>query len=200
MKTFLKENPTIAFGLGLPLLLVLVFLLVSGIPTLLVAPPQYEVLYTTNSYNYSNGVQVSVVNGKVQVVYQGSVLNRQQPHIWRYNPQTGGVKEIGYTLPPGLIPPGQQPNTPADASKTTLIDVPELNELAVDASSIAPDGYEFVVEGNHYSRNLFTGLFYSSRYRYEATLTKSGRTVRLPNTTNRYYSGQTRLIGWIIPS
>lgn len=91
MKTFLKENPTIAFGLGLPLLLVLLFLLVSGIPTLLVAPPQYEVLYTTESYNYPNGVQVSVVNDKVQVIYQGNVLNRQKPHIWRYNPQTGGV-------------------------------------------------------------------------------------------------------------
>ena len=200
MKTFLRENPTIAFGLGLPLLLVLVFLLVSGLPTLLIAPPQYEVIYTTEYYNYPNGVQTSVVNGKVQVIYQGNVLNNRKPRIWRYNPQTGGVKEIGYILPPGLLPPGKQPPTPEMASKTTRIEVPELDGLTVDSSSVAPDGYEFVVESDRYSRNLFSGLFYSSRYRHEAVLTKNGRTIRLPNTANRYYTGNTRLIGWIVPS
>ncbi|MEW5011208.1 MAG: hypothetical protein AB1Y22_06540, partial [Cycloclasticus sp.] len=61
MKTFLRENPTIAFGLGLPLLLVVVFLLISGIPSLLVTPPQYDVLYATEYYNYKSGVQISVV-------------------------------------------------------------------------------------------------------------------------------------------
>ena len=91
MKTFLRENPTIAFGLGLPLLLVVAFLLISGIPTLLVASPQYDVLYATEYYNYQNGVQISVVNQKVQIIYQGSVRNSQKPRIWRYNPKTGAV-------------------------------------------------------------------------------------------------------------
>ena len=200
MKTFLRENPTIAFGLGLPLLLVLVFLLVSGLPTLLVAPPQYEVLYATEHYNYQNGVQVSVVNGKVQVIYQGSVLNRQKPRIWRYNPQTGAVKEIGYILPPGLTPPGKRHPAPEEAAKTTRIIVPELDGLTVDSSSIAPDGYEFSVDHDRYSRNLFGSLFYSSRYRHEGVLTKNGRTIRLPNTADRYYRGNTHFIGWITPS
>jgi hypothetical protein len=70
MKSFIRENPTIAFGLGLPLILVVVFLLISGIPTLLVAPPQYDVLYATDYYNYQNGVQISVIDQKVQVIYQ----------------------------------------------------------------------------------------------------------------------------------
>jgi hypothetical protein len=72
MKSFLRENPTIAFGLGLPLLLVVVFLLISGIPALLVEPPQYDLLYATEYNNYPNGVQISVVNRKAQVIYQGS--------------------------------------------------------------------------------------------------------------------------------
>ena len=54
MKSFLRENPTIAFGLGLSLLLVVVFLLAAGIPVLLVEPPQYEVLYATEYYNYQS--------------------------------------------------------------------------------------------------------------------------------------------------
>jgi len=200
MKTFLRENPTIAFGLGLPLLLVLVFLLVSGLPTLLVAPPQYEVLYATEHYNYPNGVQISVVNDKVQVIYQGNAVNRRKPRIWRYNPETGAVKEIGYILPPGLTPPGKNRPTPEEAAKTTRIDVPELDTLTVDSSSIAPDGYEFSVESDRYSRNLFGSLFYSSRYRHEGVLTKDGRTIRLPNRADRYYRGNARLIGWIVPS
>jgi len=73
MKSFIRENPTIAFGLGLPLLLVVVFLLVSGIPALLVDPPQYDVLYATEYFGNSNGVQISVVNKKIQVVYHGKV-------------------------------------------------------------------------------------------------------------------------------
>lgn len=197
MKTFLRENPTIAFGLGLPLLIVAAFLLISGIPALLVASPQYDVLYATEYYNYQSGVQISVVNQKIQVVYQGSEQNNQKPRIWRYNPKTGAVKEISFLLPPGLTRPGKKPATPEEGSRTTLIEVPELEGLAIDSSSIAPDGYEFVSE-NRSSYNVFDGLFYSSRYRHEAVLTKKGRSIRLPNSVGQYYSGNIRFIGWVV--
>lgn len=199
MKKFLRENPTIAFGLGLPLLLVVAFLLISGIPTLLVSSPQYDVLYATQYYNYQHGVQISVVNQKAQVIYQGSVRNSQKPRIWRYDPETGAVKEISFLLPPGLTLRGRKPATPEEVSKTTLIDVPDLEGLTIDSSSIAPDGYEFSVGSGRYSRNLF-GLFYSSRYRREAVLTKSGRSIRLPNAVGRYYRGNTHFIGWVVSS
>ena len=197
MKSFFRENPTIAFGLGLPLLLVVVFLLISGIPALLVDPPKYDVLYATQYYNYPNGVQISVVNHKVQVVYQGSSTSYQRPHLWRFNPKTGGVQEIPIMLPPGLAPPGKRPVTPADAAKITPIDVPDLAGLTVDPSSVAPDGYEFSAGTNGYSGDVFTGLFYS-RYRNDAVLTKKGRSIRLPNAGNRYYSNNTRFIGWVV--
>ena len=198
MKKFLRENPTIAFGLGLPLLLVVVFLLISGIPTLLVDPPQYDVIYATGYYNYQNGVQISVVKKKVQVVYHGSVYSGQKPRIWRYNPKTGAVREIAYLLPPGLTRPGKKPRTPEEVSKTTLIDVPDLEGLTIDSASIAPDGYEFSAGSDRYANNIFGGLFYSSRYRYEAVLTKKGRTIRLPNVAGRYYTGNARFIGWVV--
>ena len=69
MKKFIQENPTIAYGLGLPLLLVVIFLIVSGLPQLLVAKPQYELLYATGTYNYPNVVQITVVEQEVQVIY-----------------------------------------------------------------------------------------------------------------------------------
>ena len=198
MKSFLRENPTIAFGLGLPLLLVVAFLLISGIPALLVAPPQYDVIYATEYNNYPNGVQISVVNQKVQVVYLGNSTGYQKPRLWRYSPKTGAVKEIAIMLPPGLAPPGQSPATPGAAAKITPIDVPDLAGLTIDSSSVAPDGYEFNAGPNGYSGDVFTGLFYSSRYGREAVLTKSGRSIRLPNAGNMYYSNYTHFIGWVV--
>lgn len=198
MKTFLRDNPTIAFGLGLPLLLVVAFLLISGIPALLVDAPKYDVVYATEYNNYPNGVQISVVNRKVQIVYQGSSAGYQKPRLWRYNPKTGGVQEISIMLPPGLAPLGQRPITPEDAAKITPIDVPDIAGLTVDSSSVAPDGYEFSAGANGYSGDVFTGLFYPSRYLNEAVLTKKGRSIRLPNPTTMYYSNNTRFIGWVV--
>ena len=198
MKSFFRENPTIVFGLGLPLLLVVVFLLVSGIPALLVAPPKYDVLYATGYNNYPNGVQISVVNQKVQVVYQGSMAGFQKPRLWRYSPKTGGVREIAYMLPPGLVPPGKAPVTPEEAAKITQIEVPDLAGLKVDSSSVSPDGYEFSAGQNGYSGDVFTGLFFGSRYNTEAVLTKQGRSIRLPNSGNLYFSNQIRFIGWVV--
>ena len=201
MKSFLRENPTIAFGLGLPLLLVIVFLLISGIPTLLVAPPQYDVIYASEVFNYQTGVQIAVVNQKIQVTYQGGTLNYQKPRLWRYSPKTGAVKEISLILPPGLTPPN--PNPVAQMAETstqvTPMDVPDVAGLTVDSSSIAPDGYEFKAGPNEYSGDVFTGLFNFSRYRNEAVLTKNGRSIRLPNADGAYYyANSTRFIGWVI--
>lgn len=198
MRSFLRDNPTIAFGLGLPLLLVVAFLLISGIPALLVEPPQYDVIYATEYYNYPNGVQVSVVNRKIQVVYQGSSAGYQKPRLWRYSPKTGAVQEIAILLPPGLAPPGQGPVTPEAAARITPIEVPDLAGLTIDSSSVAPDGYQFNAGANGYSGDVFTGLFYSSRYRNEAVLTKKGRSIRLPNAANMYYSYNTHFVGWVV--
>ncbi len=198
MKSFLRENPTIAFGLGLPLLLVMVFLLVSGIPALIVPPPQYHVLYATEYFNNANGVQISVVNQEVRVVYSGNMYANQKPRIWRYNPETGAVQEVPYILPAGLAPSDPSFATPKQAVSTiTPIEVPDLVGVTVDSSSIAPDGYEFSTGQNRYSGDVFTGLFYSSRYRNEAVLTKQGRSIRLPKV-NGYYGYNTHFIGWVI--
>ncbi len=210
MKKFLRENPTIAFGLGLPLLLVVAFLLISGIPALLVPPPQYDVLYATEYYGNQIGVQISVVNKKVQVIYQGNMPSYQHPRLWRYSPKTGAVKEVAITLPVDLVPrgvvqssivqPGPGAAAAEAASKITPIDVPDLADLTVDSSSIAPDGYQFKERSDGNSNDIFTGLFSYSRYRNEAALTKSGRSIRLPTADGRtYYGNYTRFIGWVTP-
>lgn len=198
MKTFIKENPTIAFGLGLPLLLVIVFLLVSGIPNLLVAAPKYDVLYATGYRDYRNPLQISVVDKKVQLAYREPEYSDQAPRLWRYISATGAVQEIPIRLPASA---GRGRNSTSDDAQDgwVPIDVPELTKLIVDSASIAPDGYEFTSGKNRYSRNVFGGLFYSSRYYREAVLSKDGRRIRLPNVSDRYYGRNTQFVGWVIP-
>ena len=199
MKNFFRENPTIAFGLGLPLLLVAVFLLVSGIPALMVAPPQYELLYATGANQYQNGVRIAVSERKVQVSYQGMTQSYQNPRIWRYNPKTCGVTEIAVLLPADLMPAGKGPTTPEANARITPISIPDLAALSVDPTSVSPDGYEFSTGAGEHSGPLFTGMFYGSRYRTQAFLRKSGRSIRLPNSDGHYYGGGTQFIGWITP-
>lgn len=201
MKNFIRNNPTITFGLGLPLVLVVLFLLISGIPTLIVAPPQHDVLYATNYNHYNNapnGFQIAVVGDRVQVAYYGNTQAYQQPRLWRFSPKTGAVKEIALMAPPGLVPNSGRPAEAEKASTVTPIDVPELATLKVDSSSLAPDGYQFSASADDYSRHVFTGLFYSSRYRYQAELVKNGRSIRLPNTDGAYYGNTVRFIGWVV--
>ena len=197
MKAFLKDNPTVAFGLGLPLLLVVVFLLISGIPALIVDPPKHDVIYATEYYHNQEGVQIAVVNGQVQVTYRGASRDRgmQLPRLWRYYAATGAVQEIAITLPATLP---AAPKGPDATLVTVPIRVAELEGLTVDSTSIAPDGYEFSSGHGRYSGNVFDGLFYSSRYRHQAVLSKDGRSIRLPNAVDSYYREQTRFVGWVV--
>jgi hypothetical protein len=151
MKAFLRDNPTIVFGLGLPLLLVLVFLAIAWIPALLVDPPQYDVLYTTEHYNDQQGVQISVVGKQVLVSYRGIEEVRQIPRLWRYYSKTGAVQEIAIILPPVPAAPEAQAFEPNAGAVATIIEVPDLEGLLVDSSSIAPDGYAFSVASDRYS-------------------------------------------------
>ncbi len=203
MKQFIRDNPTIAFGLGLPLLLVAVFLAISGIPVLLVAPAQYEVLYATH-YNFHNNphnaIRIAVVGDRVQVSYVGNTQPYQTPRLWRFNPKTGAVKEIALPLPPGLAPNSGRPVEAEKTPSVTPIDVPDLAGLRVDSSSLAPDGYRFSSGADGYGGKVFDGLFLgSSHYRVHAELVKDGRSIRLPETEGAYYGNAVRFVGWVLP-
>lgn len=193
MKRFFRENPTIAFGLGLPLLLVTLFLLASGLPSLLVAPPQYDLLFATGYNHYRNHLQLSVIDRSVQLIDLGNHTHNHNIQLWRYHVNTGAVQEIAYILPPALTTEKIASTFP----QATPIEVPDLQGVIVDSSSIAPDGYTFNIDKNA-SSNLFAGLFYVSRYRYGATLSKSGRHISLPNITSRYSRSDLHFIGWVV--
>ena len=99
-------------------------------------------------------------------------------------PETGAVKEIALPLPPGLAPNSGRPVEAEKTPSVTPIDVPDLAELKVDSSSLAPDGYTFRSGADSYGGNVFDGLFYgSSRYRVQAELVKDGAASGCPTPT-----------------
>jgi hypothetical protein len=199
MKTLIRENPTIAFGLGLPLVLVVVLLLISGLPSLLVPSPQYNILYATGYYNYQHGMQIAVVDDKIRVLYYNSLqLPIGKPKLWRFDPKTGALKEIPIELPTSLSGTGKTPTTGEEVPKRAQIAVPDLEGLIIDSSNIAPDGYKFSVVKDRYSGDVFGSFFYSSRYTHDAVLTKNGRTIRLPNTAKDSYDSRAHFIGWVV--
>lgn len=198
MKLFLRENPTIAFGLGLPLLLVVVFLLISGVTALLVAPPQYDVLYATEYSNRQNVVQIAVVDQRLRIIHNADADGALAPRLWRYSPTTGSVKEIPIILPSASTPAVNIPSVPGEFSKRTEIDVPDLAGLAIDSSSIAPDGYEFSAGRDRHTGNFFGELFYSTRYHSAAVLTKNGRKISLPNADAQHFYRNTQFLGWVV--
>ncbi len=198
MKSFFRDNPTIAFGLALPVLLVVVFLLGSGIPTLLVAPPKYDVLFATDYYSDQQGLQMAVVGQQLRLSFRGPAQRGRLPRLWRYYAKTGAVQEIGIVLPSSLAAAGET-GTEAPTSMTSVaVAVPDLQGVVVDSSSIAPDGYAFNSASDRYPDRIFGGLFYSSRYHHQVRLEKNGRRVRLPYAGNDYYRHSTRFIGWVV--
>ena len=104
MKDLIKNNPTLVFGLGLPLLLVAVFLLAAGIPNLNAVPPKYDMVFATNynSYSDSQGVQIKLVDGRAKVTFVGECNYCQAPEVYRYIAQTGALKRITIDIPPEL--------------------------------------------------------------------------------------------------
>ncbi|HEU5047848.1 MAG TPA: hypothetical protein VFT64_08400 [Rickettsiales bacterium] len=191
----LKENPTIAFGIALPLLVVIILSIAAMVPNLLEAPPKYAVLYATDYYpGKDRGVIVNVENRKAKASYIPSCYG-DLTKIYLFNPATGNAHELKTNTP--QPPRGVQtadcnkPQSPVDIS------IPELENLDVDASDISPDGYAFQSGQYGSSGGVMTEIFFTRSYYSEPVLRKGSRTVRLPQTTGSY--GAVKLIGWVIP-
>ena len=169
-------------------------------------------MYTSGGYYNKDEIEISVVNKKVQVVFNANKndnsSNDTKRRLWHYNAQTGAVSEIAISLPATQTSQiNSSTSSNSSTSDTTLnlvttpvtISVPELAKLTIDSSSIAPDGYEFTVKSNRNSGGPFGDLFYSNRYKQNARLLKNGRSVRLPNLEQQYYyRNNIKMIGWVI--
>lgn len=190
IKQFSKENPSLAAGIFLPLLLVIMFSLAAAIPQWMVAPPQYDVLYTTDVSQPN--IRVDVVNGELK----GRMLmraktamyaNNRRPSVYRYDTKTESLRQIEFDAPA---------NDEAKQNEWVDFDLPEeLRTLRINTGSTSPDGYVFNTH-NGYENSV--SLFYRTA-RNEILLSKQGRNIRITPTSTANYFGTPKFIGWVVP-
>lgn len=194
LKKFLKENLVLTMGIGLPVLLVILFFLTSVLPKSLAEPPQHDLLFSVLRYDYQTASPTNfdfVVRDGVLYARVGKTdshnINRYHRRLVRYDAQTGSVREIPYDLA-GI----------ADAPEGTEVPVEATGGLTIDSSSKAPDGYTF--ESASYSGGgLVSGLFFGG-YRNQGYRVVKGRAAyKIPTTFGEnHYAGNVQFIGWIV--
>lgn len=189
---FIKENPALAAGIGLPFLLVIFFSLAAVIPQWLVADPQYDFLFSDTQYHKNSDVEVrfQVVDGAIKIEQRKPDKDNSynSTHLYRYNTKNNSVQEIA------LSPKSD------DNKDWHEFSVSEIKSLKLDNNSKSLDGYEFAGQYGYYSGG---GLFFfggGGRYRDGLSLVKNGRVVYISQTRGDrlYYSRDAKFLGWVI--
>lgn len=191
MLRLIRNNPTIAAGILLPLLVALFFVLATVIPRWLVAPPQYDLLFTSNDYRPAPPaieVRFDVVQNSLRARAYNSVNNYQTvPRLYRFEHATDSVREIPVELPADGFDDG------------TILDIAELAGVTVSPASRAPDGYEVTNPG--YRRDGLMGLLFGRRHRSGLGIRKDGAVLDIPDYNGRrFYYGNVSFVGWVLDS
>lgn len=190
MIRLLRQNPMLAAGILLPVVVVVFFVLATMIPRWLVDPPAYDFVFTSMQGN-STGPTVElsfVVEGdRLRArVYQSERTYRNVPRLFLFEHDSQSVREITVTLP----------GAADDFDDGDYVELPGLESRTVSTSRTAPDGYQ--VYGPDYRGGDFFP-FYRRRGSSVLTLSKSGAVIDVPQVgaSGTYYYNAT-FLGWLL--
>lgn len=191
--SWLKDNLVLVAGITLPVIIVVLFGAASIVPTYTNEPPRYSVVYTDDYYSgydsSSQRVKITVEEGKVKVTTRPKTDENKyhsMPKIYVYNPTEKIATEIKYDL--------------ADAEENGEVKVKELENLTLDTTNKAPDGYVFENYTNSgYNDAIFFGGLFGGGYRNGCSLSKDGYRVRI-KSQDRYnnYCYNHKFLGWVV--
>lgn len=103
-----------------------------------------------------------------------------------YEPNSESVSEIPYFLP-----------ALADNDETLELMLPETQNMTLDSSSTAPDGFSF--EGPNYGHSGFVTELFGGGYRNQGYRIKKGNVAyKIPSVQNDYYFNSLQFLGWIV--
>lgn len=200
---FIKENPALAAGIGLPFLLVIFFTFSTVIMQWAVESPKYDAIFAIQDTNCLNGdavVSFNFADGKVKARYSYPKVenNYRNCHanqsIYRFEAKNLTSRKITFELP-----------EESEDSKTTSdwhkFEIAELANLQIDNSQVSPDGYNFKNKNGYYN-GYFSPFFGGYRYRDSVVISKNGRNIKILPTDNRYYNyyayDNVIFLGWVI--
>ncbi len=190
MKKLLKENFVLVVGVSLPVVVVVLFVVASGLPKKWVAPPRHSFVFTTDDYSHRNRAPVTVNfdvhEGRLRARVYKSPENHSgyEPKLYLYDHQQQAVRRLTVDLPKDLehIEDGAEARVAGTAG------------WEIDTSHKAPDGYEF--RDQYHRRGLVGEIFYSGSRRRQA-IVKSGAVYPIPDPDGRYYS-HINFLGWVV--
>lgn len=190
MLAWMKQNPTLAAGIGLPLLLIVLFSVASAIPAMFVEAPKHDVLFYAQSYSDKPiaDVTLSVSGGKLKAQYrkQNNQYSNNKQNLYLYSAKTSTVKQINIT--------------PPDAGTENWQDftIPDVSNLQLDTNLTASDGYTFESYRKRYGSDIGSLFFIGRSYRTNGpVLSKDGRTIPLHPKSGDYYSYNAQFLGWV---
>lgn len=192
MKNWIKENLVLAIGLTLPILLIVLFFVATVIPKSMGVPPQYEMLFTVNQYDYQNKPDYFLdfkVKNKKLVVKAKKIDDKTNccntTKLMAYDGKNEIVREIAIDI-----------NKTGAAASAGEIVLDETKDLTIDTSAISPDGYA-LGDPNYNSGGLLGGLFGGGYQNNGYRLKKGGVSYKIPNAQADYYN-QLQFIGWVV--
>jgi hypothetical protein len=199
-RSFIKENFVLVVGLALPVLLMISFMIFATLPQRELAdPPGYDLVFSTSDFNtgMSNlpvSVNFVVRDGKLKAQYVAYNPPGNYGNSWRklylYEAGTGKVRQLTFGYPADM--------DKIAGTREELVAATE--DLTLDTTLAAPDGYQLSYEG--YSRSgLFNDLFWGGGSSNEPRLRKGASSVRLApdNSDTYFYYGDVQFIGWVKP-
>jgi hypothetical protein len=192
MRKLAKENIALILALSLPIVAMIFFGLATILPKYFVAPPQYDLVFVTGyGYYYNGQLKFNIVNGKIEA--QFICLNKcaahydlTNLHFYLFSAKSQATREIKLSLP--VMPTNGK-------AFVVNIKVPELENIQIDSSEIAPDGYKYNA-ATAYRGGLLTNLIFNSASN-PPTISKHGLKINImPSDEDRYYS--VKFIGWLV--
>jgi len=190
---FLRDNAFLVAAVALPGLVVLFFLLATGIPSLTVDPPRYDVVirgfHQWDGGHARVGYDVNVRNGRIEIIVRALEPNgySRKPALFLFDHRTLSTSEIPVSL--------EGSAEPADLPRTIVVDVEGGRRISPDER--APDGY-VVQQRAYHNSGLMGDVFGMHRYTPGLVLTKGGRTIEIKLPTPFEQTYEAYLVGWVI--
>ena len=189
MKNWLKENLVLAIGLTLPLLLIVLFFLATVLPKSMSTPPQYEMLFTVNKYDYQNKPDYSFdfkVKNQQLLVIPKKIDDKNNccnsAKLMAYDGKTETVREIAVDS-----------SKFADGAEILL---EETKTMTIDTNTTSADGY--VLDASNYNSGGLLGGLFGGGYRNSGYRVKKGAVgYKIPNLQANDYYNQLQFVGWV---
>lgn len=191
MLKYMRQNPMIAAGILLPLVIVVFFVFATAIPKFLVEPPAHDFLFTVPENRGSKPaieLRFDVVDNRLRVrLFKTNLAYRSVARLYLFDHETLDVREITIDVP----------NDPETFEEADEIDVAEFAKRPISTERKAPDGYE-IRQPRYRNGNLMTALFGGNR-RNRLSIHKSGAVIDVPDPANNayYYYYNVNFIGWL---